>query len=62
MQVHDALVLAASPLGQRERIEVRGFERFRKSTGSTLTLSSPLRRERRSGDVDVKKYLAEFTK
>jgi hypothetical protein len=62
MQVHDALVLAASPLGQWERIEVRGFERFRKSTGSTLTLSSPLRRERRSGDVDVKKYLTEFTK
>jgi hypothetical protein len=62
MQVHDALVLAACPHGQAERIEVRGFERFRKSTGSTLALSSPLRRERRSGDVDVKKYLTEFTK
>jgi hypothetical protein len=34
MQVHDALVLAASPL----------------------------RREKRSGDVDVKKYLTESTK
>jgi hypothetical protein len=62
MQVHDALVPGASPLGQGERIEVRGFERFRKSTGSTLTLPSPLRRERRSGDVDVKKYLTESTK
>jgi hypothetical protein len=62
MQVHDALVLAASPHGQGERIEARGFERLRKSTGSTLTLSSPLRRERRSGDVDVKKYLTESTK
>jgi len=62
MQVHDALVLAASPFGQGERIEVRGFERLRRSTGSTLTLPSPLGRERRSGDVDLKKCLTESTK
>ena len=36
---------SASPLSEEERIDVRGFARTR--SNGTLTLSSPLRRERR---------------
>src|SRR5205823_15052239 len=44
---------SASPLCEGERIEVRGFSRCYRKVGETLTLPSPLGRERRMAGGDL---------
>jgi hypothetical protein len=53
MEMDDPLAAAASPLVEGERIKVRGFETLQDPMLRTLTLPSPLGRERRSGDAII---------